>query len=636
MALRAIWGVQRRLVMVKCLCDKRAAAKELNPRLWQKKGAAPMRVFKVILGLMLGVFASLAQAEGQKVWVQIDAQPTLTAAMDRARAYGGVLEQVQGYRLPSGGYAIVLGPMGSDAAVATLHSLLAQNMIASDSALSDGMGFGAQFWPVGAQGAALTQSPSDLSAAEQTVPDQTVADQTVAEQPAIAQTPSYQSLGDAKASEVGLDEAARREVQTALKWFGFYPGLVDGAIGSGSRAAMAQWQTAQGYDPTGVLTLGERAALIDSYRAEQTGFGFETVNDIASGIEISLPLAMVSFEGTSPPFVRYGPKDGSGVTVLLISQPGGNKASLSGLYEVLQKLDIMPAVGDRAVEDRSFTLHGRNDQIESLAYAQIVDGAVKGYVVSWQAAKSDQMPRVLDMIRASFRSMGAVALDVGQMPLDEAARKGLLAGLRVKQPRMTGSGFFVDAAGSVLTALDTVATCNSVTLDQSHGAKVTFTDKATGLAVLTPDAALSPRGVAAFAASPPQIGARVAVVGFSYGARLPAPVLTQGTLEEAQGLNGEPGLARLTLQALPGDVGGPMIDAAGAVVGMLLPAPSIGGKQLPPGVAFAASSAELTAVLTNPQGPALTLLAASRAQAPTQDALMAAARDMTVLVSCWD
>ncbi len=600
-----------------------------------------MRVFGIILGLVLGVLGSMAQAQQQMVWVQIDAQPTLTAAMDRARAYGALLDQVQGYRLPTGGYAIVLGPMQPDAAVATLHSLLAQNMIAADSVLSEGADFGAQFWPVGAQATtpaegASEQPLADQIPADQPVVEQPVVEQPVVEQPAIIEMPALQSLGDAKASELGLDENDRREVQTALKWFGFYQGLVDGAIGSGSRAAMANWQTAQGFDPTGVLTTGQRGILIDTFRAEQTGFGFETVDDVASGIEISLPLAMVSFEDTAPPFVRYGPKDGSGVTVLLISQPEGSRASLSTLYDVLQTLDIMPAVGDRALEDSSFTLQGRNDQIETVAYAQIVGGSVKGYVVSWPRHKSDQMPRVLDIMHASFRSTGDVALAPGRVPLDEAAKRGLLAGLSVKQPIRTASGFFIDQAGSVLTALASVEGCGTVTLDESHGAKVTFVDKTSGLAVLTPDTPLSPRSVAAFATTSPQVGSTVAVAGFSYGARLPVPVLTQGTLDETQGLNGEQGLSRLTLKALPGDVGGPVIDGAGVVVGMLLPADAVGGKQLPPGVAFAASAPALTGVLTNPQGPALTVSAATGGEAPTADALNAAVRDMTVLVSCWE
>jgi hypothetical protein len=571
---------------------------------WREKGAGLMRVFKIIFGLMLCGFASVAQA--QQMWVQIDAQPTLSAAMARAQAYSAMLEQVQGYRLPSGGYAVVLGPMEPEVAVVTLQSLLTQNMIASDSALADGQGFGPQFWPVGAQA---------------TNPDAAGA---------VDQTQAAQS-----APEVVLNETERREVQTALKWFGFYAGLVDGNIGSGSRAGIANWQTAQGFDPTGVLTADQRAALVDTYQAEQSGFGFETVNDPDAGIEISLPMAMVAFDRATPPFVRFSSKGGSGVTALLISQPGGTKANLAALYDVLQSLDIMPVVGDRALEEASFSMQGRNGQIETLAYAQIVGGAVKGFVLSWDVAKGDQMQRVVEIVQSSFRSTGDVALDPGLVPLDEAAKRGLLAGLAVKQPKLSRTGFFIDQTGSVLTTIEAVDQCGTITLDQSHGAKVTFTDKASGLAVLTPDALVAPRSVAAFATTAPQVGSAIAVSGYSYGARLPAPVLTQGMIEEATGLNGETGLTRLTLQAMPGDAGGPVMDGTGVVVGMLLPAQTVAGKQLPAGVAFAATSTAIVGILTNPAGPALTLFAPTGAEAPTPNALNAAVRDMTVLVSCW-
>lgn len=596
-----------------------------------------MRVVAIILGLLMGAWCSVAQAQQQNVWVQIGAQPTLSAAMDQARVYAALLENVQGYRLPSGGYAIVLGPMASDAAVETLHSLLAQNVIATDSALADGSVFGPQFWPVGAQVA-----PPNLG----TTTDQTVltpppvleplADQTALDQEPPTPMPDAQSLPDAKAAELGLDEADRREVQTALKWFGFYAGLVDGNIGSGSRAGMANWQTMKGFDPTGVLTAGQRALLIDTYRSEQTAFGFEPVSDPNSGIDVILPMAMVSFDGTSPPFVRFGPKDGSGVTALLISQPGGTKASLSVLYDVLQTLDIMPAVGDRALQDTAFTIHGRNDRIETLAVAQIVGGAIKGYVLSWDVAKSDQMQRVVEVVQSSFRAAGTMTLDAGLVPLDAAAKSGLLAGLSVKEPKLTRSGFFIDQSGRVLTTIDAVDHCGTITLDENHGAKVIFTDMAKGIALLATEAPIAPRSVASFATQAPPPGSAITVSGYSYGARLSAPVLTQGTLAETKGLNGEPDLMRLSLQALPGDAGGPVIDGQGAVIGMLLAAPTKTARQLPAGVVFAVSSAALSEALTQSQGPALTLAAATASNAPTPDALNAALRDMTVLVSCWE
>jgi hypothetical protein len=139
--------------------------------------------------------------------------------------------------------------------------------------------------------------------------------------------------------------------------------------------------------------------------------------------------------------------------------------------------------------------------------------------------------------------------------------------------------------------------------------------------------------VAAFQLAPDQPGAEVAVAGYSYEDRLSAPVLTWGTLEDLTGLAGEPGVKRLSLKAQPGDAGGPVLDATGAVLGMLLPAATDPGRALPEGVSFAAAGAEIARVL-GAAGVPVTEAAASGALPPED--LTRRATDMTVLVSCWD
>lgn len=581
----------------------------------QKQGVGRMRFSGFVFGVLLVLWGAPLWAQ-DKVWVQIEAQPNLSTAMDRARAYAALFPQVQGYRLASGWYGIAIGPLTSDDAVAELQSLLAQNMIPPDSYISDGTSFGDAFWPVGAQSAG---------------PD------TATTTPAVPATPviAEETVAQAKAGEAALDDAGRQDLQTALKWFGFYDGKVDGHIGSGTRASMANWQSAQGYEATGVLTTAQRSALVDGYKGEEAAFGLETISEPEAAIELTLPMAMLSFDRYTPPFVRYGAKDGSGVSAMLISEPG-TKASLSGLYDVLQSLDVMPAEGERALGDTSFTIHGKNDTIETLAYAEIDGSNVKGFLLSWDAARSAQMSRILPIVQSSFRSTGEKAMDPGLVPLADAVKRGLLAGLAVKKPKLSRSGFFIDAKGSVLTTTEAVDQCGSITLERSLGAKVTFEDKAMGVAVLTPETALSPASIAAFASVAPETGAAVAVSGYSYQERLPAPVLTRGTLEEGTGLNGEAGLTRLAVHVMPGDAGGPVLDANGAVLGMLLP-PGAGAAQvLPPGVAFAASAAALTQLLANPAGPAIALAAPGGDSKVTPDALNAAARGMTVLVSCWE
>jgi hypothetical protein len=138
--------------------------------------------------------------------------------------------------------------------------------------------------------------------------------------------------------------------------------------------------------------------------------------------------------------------------------------------------------------------------------------------------------------------------------------------------------------------------------------------------------------VARFGNSPPRLQSEVSVAGYSYEGVLSAATLTFGTLADLRGLHGEEKLNRLTLTAQAGDAGGPVFDASGNVMGMLLPA-AAGDQQLPKDVSFALQGAAI-AELASKNGLRLTQSDATDAVAPRD--LRIAAQGMTVLVSCWE
>ena len=85
-------------------------------------------------------------------------------------------------------------------------------------------------------------------------------------------------------------------------------------------------------------------------------------------------------------------------------------------------------------------------------------------------------------------------------------------------------------------------------------------------------------------------------------------------------------------QSRPGDAGGPVFDAGGSVLGMLLPERT-GAQQLPDDVRFAAKAEAIAAIL-NQAGVGASGGSSSQSVAPHD--LMRMAEGMTVLVSCWD
>ena len=94
---------------------------------------AAFRAFAFLaLAVLLGLIPASGALAQDKIWLQIEAQPTLEKASERARAYSAVFPETSGFRLRSGWYAIVLGPYGVAEGAAQLNGLKRENLIPSD------------------------------------------------------------------------------------------------------------------------------------------------------------------------------------------------------------------------------------------------------------------------------------------------------------------------------------------------------------------------------------------------------------------------------------------------------------------------------------------------------------------------
>lgn len=581
--------------------------------------------------LVGGVSGSAARAQ-ELVWLQVEAQPDLAGAQNRARAYAGQFGDVAGFRLSSGWYAIVIGPVPAIGAESRLADLRGLARVPPDSFVADGGNFRQQFWPVGATGlAAPATGPDTLTDGGAAPPDPEATTVIASLAPALEFIPD-ETVAEARRSEADLSRDQREALQTAMQWQGFYEGEIDGDFGPGTRTAMAAWQGFTGHAATGILTSRQRNALISDYQADLASLGLGTVRDQAAGIEMQLPTALVAFDHYDPPFVHFKEKAGSGVSVLLISQ-SGDENTLFGLYDIMQTLEIVPPVGERTRKETSFVLTGQSDTLHSYTYAELRGGLVKGYTLAWRPADAAKMTRVLAAMQTSFAPFGDRAMDDTVLAPTEEQRRDMLAGLEVRRPDFSRSGFFVDGSGRVLTSAAAVKQCGRITLDETTDAVVSFTDAALGIAVLTPKQQLAPAAYAEFQTASPRLRAEIAVAGYAYEDAIPAPNVTFGTLEDLRGLNGEASLRRLALATLTGDVGGPVLDTSGSVIGLLLPPPTGSDRVLPQDVQFAASATSILAALA--LGGVSATVSARQGGMPPED-LTTLAASMTVLVSCWN
>lgn len=564
-------------------------------------------------------------AAQQTAWIQIEAQPTLAEAQQRASFYASRIEDVNGFYLGSGWYAIALGPYGRTDGEALAARLRASGAIPRDSYVADGDAYGQRFWPVGGAAALAAQPAESVTAVTVTVTE------TVEETPTpVAIEEPDETIREARNSEALLTREERENLQRALQWAGHYDAAIDGAFGRGTRRSMEDWQVANGYPATGVLTTRQRAALTASYNAVLDGLGLQTLREAAAGIQMPVPTGILAFDAYEPPFARFEATGDIPARLLMISQPG-NQDRLFGLYEILQTLEIMPPDGPRQRRANSFEIEGRDAGTVSYATATLDDGAIKGFILVWPSGDEDRRSRVLAEMNAGFEAIDGV-LDPGIAPPNEDQAIDLVSGLAVRKPQVARSGFFIDPQGAVLTTLEAVQSCESVTIAEDQPAEVALRDEALGIAVLRPREVLAPIGIAVFQTEVPRLQTDVAVGGYPYGGVLGVPTLTFGTLADLRGLNGEQDIKRLSLIAQPGDAGGPVFDAGGAVLGMLLPSKTTGGQVLPPEVSFTVDAEAILAALGQ-AGIATETTNTLAYMAPETLTLRAA--DMTVLVNCW-
>ncbi|MEM8729219.1 MAG: serine protease [Pseudomonadota bacterium] len=572
----------------------------------------------IVAAILLTVQSAVAQQLPDNVWVQIEAHPSLSVAEERARRYSSEMPDVNGFALGGSWYGIALGPYAPEDAQQVLQVYRAEGKIPRDSYITSSRSYGRQFFP---DGASLT-APAAPATPQIAAP---AAPQT----PAPPPQPVDETAAEARASERLLTAEERKDLQRALQWGGYYNAGIDGAYGPGTRRSMRDWQIANGYDPTGILTTLQRAALLDDYNRPLTSVGMTRVSDLQAGIAMEMPMDAVRFARYQSPFAHYEAATADGIRLLLISQPG-DSANLSGLYDILQTLDIVPLDGPRERGPRGFTIEGRNTRIITHVEASLVDGDIKGFLLVWPVGDERRRARVLELMKASFtRLPGTLDPLAGA---DREQRVDLVAGLQVRKPKATVSGFFVDPSGTVVTSAAAVQNCGRITLDDTYKAGLVASDTALGVAVLRPESRLAPSAVARLATVLPRLQSEIAVAGYSFGGTLGAPTLTFGTLSDTRGLSGETDLTRLALAAQPGDIGGPVFDAGGSVLGMLLPERS-GAQQLPGDVRFAAKSDAITVLLS---GAGVGGATGTSSQSVAPQDLMRLAERITVLISCWE
>lgn len=187
------------------------------------------------------------------------------------------------------------------------------------------------------------------------------------------------------------------EIQRALRWAGRYDGAVDGQWGPDTRKAVAR-EVAEGRLSPDPGTAMRR--LIERRDAWRRTMGLTTLTDEQTGLSVSAPMDKLAFERAERALSIYGPRQDSGVALILFSQPGGQQ-------ELLDLSGLVTALGwvphpTRMIEPGHILLKGANMAQSAMAEGWVRDGRAEGFVLIWPAGDQENQARVAAELSDSF------------------------------------------------------------------------------------------------------------------------------------------------------------------------------------------------------------------------------------------
>ena len=442
-----------------------------------------------------------------------------------------------------------------------------------------------------------------------------------------------------------LTDQEKRLLQTGLAFAGVYNGMIDGAWGTGSQRALERSVLANGGE---VVVTNADAVLValEAYSSLETE-GWE--RQYNSGLDMSflVPTAALVEGGPSDIFVNMNVRGRSiGYSFAVSDGQRGSQfhqftanEAVGEVYTV--RRDLVWITSARTPDGRSLytrsdfrrgawsTIMLSGEDRDAVAFAAITGSIAPGYApaVGISPGLLDQGVTTLSLIVK--RDEGEVATPAAPPPTTRKPDAG-----EGPSGSSFGTGFLVSLDGDILTNQHVVNGCTRFTVD---GATATLVaeDATFDLALLKVQPSISD-APAEFSAEPARLNSDVTVAGYPLQDILGGLNVTRGSVTRLKGLGGDGINMQISAPVQPGNSGGPVINAAGLVVGVVvakLDAEVIAERygDIPQNVNFAIRG-EIAKLFLAQNGVDPTVIAVDTALAPEK--LAEVAQGFTRLVIC--
>jgi len=566
--------------------------------LWVSKHRLPDRVRRMaatMLGLFLVAITHTGTATGQTTtpWVELDVPGTRDATNPMTLSESTAWMDPGGSPARNGPHAITAGPL--DHTVAARQNGPAQQW--NPVQLTDGGGPLNQD-PEAAtiRLASLDEPPSGAARNGETVNSSLVdwgpkgpAPVTIS---ALTDTADIrQPDGNPTAVDFEIepiDEAMK--LQMALQLLGYYPGKLDGIFGSGSFGGLHRFLREQGLPKTDRI---DNSVVQAVYQELQRQFGVRDLQWLRSerlGTRLMVPADFVTHDRTTPPYVSFRPAEGSFLSMTLISMIG-TLQTFEALYQTL-RVHAGARQREAPYSDREFSILATRDGMN--VYARVIRierTRIRGAVLSWPRNGPERFDDVARLMIATLTEISREGFDLGNGTTFDQITDLDSSNAVVQSPIRFGSGFFLGADGHVVTSHSNVSSCDRILVDNIHEYTVRGSDIGQDMALLAPVNSATAYAVADLRTGHGMAGPQIYSAGYPFNDGLAEPTIAERSLRRLSPTDGTESIIAVDGPVARGEIGGPVTDKDGAVIGMLA-LPGEVAQYLPTGHAVV-NSAEL-------------------------------------------
>ena len=370
----------------------------------------------------------------------------------------------------------------------------------------------------------------------------------------------------------------KRFLQGALALQGYYLGLLDGAWGRGSQRAIERYSEENYGDiPFNIHMATLAVEFVESNDEESWTTNY--LDDL--GISIILPLRNLRLIEEKTGYTHWEHSSNS----LTISASVQRPSRMTSLHQEVLSMS--------ASFREPYTVRNENRWVTSIQHASGNVAYVRSDLVGQKWSTIFLMAAPADKNQLNFISTGIsigysnafvfpergeiekyISLARSWIQSSESSSNQQSRPEQAEPPSgdsagSTGTGFYIDRDGRVVTNAHVIENCENVFVNDERyliAAKSTEFD----LALLIPIASTEIWVVANFASRPARLNADVTVAGYPLHGLLGGLNVTRGSVTSLSGVGGDELRMQISAPVQPGNSGGPVLDRSGDVIGVVV------------------------------------------------------------------